>query len=170
MFDLRNGVVHCLLTHFFVWFVERNGLIHHHLTSHKLIVSIITRNGVIPPNFMGWTHDTPPHVGWVVHWFLKLNTPLNDIITLLLGSNICCNHCLFATCCPPLRIHRKGTTLQGMHFCLGLMFFLLVGCRCSIAAGHLLYLHHYRFQVVKQKIFYMLGQQVALPNLSWWTC
>jgi hypothetical protein len=167
MFDLRNGVVHHLLTHFFVWFVEQNGLIPHHLTSRKLIISITTRNGVIPPNFMGSIHDAPPHVGWVVP---QTKWPLNDIITLLLGSTICCNHCLFATCCPPLRIHWMGTTLQGMHFCVGLMFFLLVGCRCSIAAGHLLYLHHYRFQVGKQKIFYMLGQQVSLSNLSWWTC
>jgi hypothetical protein len=47
-------VGHRLLAHLLVWFVERYALIHHHLTSSpraKIIISITTRNGVIPPNF-----------------------------------------------------------------------------------------------------------------------
>jgi hypothetical protein len=36
VFDLRNELVHHLITpHFFVWFVEWNELIHHHLIPHS---------------------------------------------------------------------------------------------------------------------------------------
>jgi len=42
VFDLRNGMVHLLLTHFFVWFVEWNELISHCI-AHKLIISINMR-------------------------------------------------------------------------------------------------------------------------------
>ena len=48
----------------FVWFVEWNGLIHDHLITHKLTISICTRNMLIPPKFMGWTHDASPHLVW----------------------------------------------------------------------------------------------------------
>jgi hypothetical protein len=54
VFGLRNEVVHLLLTpHFFIWFVEWNRLIHHHLISHKLIISIISvRNELVSPKFI----------------------------------------------------------------------------------------------------------------------
>jgi hypothetical protein len=53
VFGLRNEVIHLLLTpHFFIWFVEYNGLIHHHHIPHKLIISIYMRSGLIPPNLM----------------------------------------------------------------------------------------------------------------------
>jgi hypothetical protein len=36
VFGLRNKSIHHLLTpHFFVWFVELNELIHHHLIPHN---------------------------------------------------------------------------------------------------------------------------------------
>jgi hypothetical protein len=36
VFGLRNELVHPLLTpHFFVWFVEWNELIHHHIIPHS---------------------------------------------------------------------------------------------------------------------------------------
>jgi hypothetical protein len=43
-FRLNNEVVHLLLTrHTFIWFVEWNELIHHHLIPCKLIISICMR-------------------------------------------------------------------------------------------------------------------------------
>jgi hypothetical protein len=52
MFGLRNKlfIIYSFLTFFFVWFVERNKLMYHHLISHKLIVSTSTRSKIIPPN------------------------------------------------------------------------------------------------------------------------
>jgi len=41
--------VHHILTHLFVWFVEWNGLIHHSLIPHKLVISIGMGDGVIAP-------------------------------------------------------------------------------------------------------------------------
>jgi hypothetical protein len=36
VFGLRNKIVHCLLSsHFFIWFVEWNELIYHHLIPHS---------------------------------------------------------------------------------------------------------------------------------------
>jgi hypothetical protein len=48
MSNRRNEVIHLLLTpHFFIWFVEYNGLIHHHLIPHKLIISVIPHKLII---------------------------------------------------------------------------------------------------------------------------
>jgi hypothetical protein len=49
VFGLRNNLVqHLLAPHFFVWFVEWNGLIHHHLIPHSWLVGTNMRNVVIP--------------------------------------------------------------------------------------------------------------------------
>ena len=67
VFGLRNEVVTIIfsfLTFFVFWFVEWNGLIHHHHITHKLTISICMRNMLIPPKFMWWTHDAPPHLVW----------------------------------------------------------------------------------------------------------
>jgi hypothetical protein len=51
VFGLRNELLHHLLTsHFFVWFVEWNGLIHHHLIHHSYLVSTNMKNEITPPN------------------------------------------------------------------------------------------------------------------------
>lgn len=49
MFGLRNELVSHLFS-LFVWFVEMNELIHHHLISHSYLLSTNMRNRVIPPN------------------------------------------------------------------------------------------------------------------------
>jgi hypothetical protein len=49
VFGLRNKLVHHLSS-LFVWFVEKNELIHHHLISHSYLVNTNTRNSVISPN------------------------------------------------------------------------------------------------------------------------
>uniref|UniRef100_A0A0A8Z0Z7 Uncharacterized protein n=1 Tax=Arundo donax TaxID=35708 RepID=A0A0A8Z0Z7_ARUDO len=54
-----------LPSHILVWFEEWSGLIHNHLIPHYYIVSLLMRNGVIPPNFMGSPHDSPRHPRWV---------------------------------------------------------------------------------------------------------
>jgi hypothetical protein len=51
LFGWRIELVHHFLTpHFFVWFVEWNESIHHHLITYSYLVSTNTSNGVIPPN------------------------------------------------------------------------------------------------------------------------
>jgi hypothetical protein len=51
VFGLRNVIVYYLLTtHFFVWFMKWNELIHHHFIPHKLIISNNARNEFIPLN------------------------------------------------------------------------------------------------------------------------
>jgi len=52
LFGLRSELVHHLLNpNFFVWFVEWNGLIHHRLIAHKLIISTSMR-------IEEWSHST----------------------------------------------------------------------------------------------------------------
>jgi hypothetical protein len=51
MFGLRYELVHHRLTpYIFVCLVEWIGLIHHHLISHKLIISISVGNRTVPLN------------------------------------------------------------------------------------------------------------------------
>jgi hypothetical protein len=53
VFGLRNEVIHLFLTsHFFIWFMEYNELIHHHLIPRKLIISTYMRSWLIPPKLM----------------------------------------------------------------------------------------------------------------------
>jgi hypothetical protein len=50
---LVTEVIHLLLTpYFFIWFVEYNGMIHHHPIPHKLLISIHMKSGLIPPKLM----------------------------------------------------------------------------------------------------------------------
>jgi hypothetical protein len=44
VFGSRNGTIHHLLTHFLVWFIEWNELMHHCFVSHWLMISNNTRN------------------------------------------------------------------------------------------------------------------------------
>jgi hypothetical protein len=48
VFGLRNKLI--IYSSVFVWFVEWNGFIHHHLITNKLIISTSMRNEAIPPN------------------------------------------------------------------------------------------------------------------------
>ena len=49
VFGLRKESIIYPFHTFFVWFVEWNRLMHHHLIPHKLMSSTSMRNGVIPP-------------------------------------------------------------------------------------------------------------------------
>ena len=78
-FEERGGLFF-LTPHFFVWFLQLNELIYYHLISHKLIISICMKNVLVPPKFIGWTHDAwsdstkqthckvKARCTWVVRW------------------------------------------------------------------------------------------------------
>jgi hypothetical protein len=55
---MRWSIIFSLLV-FGLW----NGMswFHHHLIPNNLIISISMSNGLIPPKFIGWTHDTSPY-------------------------------------------------------------------------------------------------------------
>jgi hypothetical protein len=56
VWEIRWSIIFSFFT-FCIWFMKWNELIYHHLIPHKLIISILIRNELIPPKFIGWTHD-----------------------------------------------------------------------------------------------------------------
>jgi hypothetical protein len=57
-------------------------LIHHHLNSHKLIISIYVRNELIPPKLMEWTYDSSPISERSAHSGLEVKSATFIVLSL----------------------------------------------------------------------------------------
>jgi len=73
--SLKNELDHDLFTHFFILFVECNGLIHRHIIPHKLIISASMRNENQPLLFhLIWGIDSWCTISSIIVWFLNINS------------------------------------------------------------------------------------------------